>query len=53
LHLAFELNWNQGKLAFTLGQGQPAWLRALAARGGRESQSIRITKERKNQSTKK
>src|SRR6266481_6442291 len=32
LHLAFELSWNQWKLAFTIGHGQPARLRTLAAR---------------------
>jgi hypothetical protein len=32
LHLAFELSWNQWKLAFTVGHGQPARLRTLAAR---------------------
>ena len=32
LHLAFELSWCQWKLAFTVGHGQPARLRTLAAR---------------------
>ena len=32
LHLAFELSWNQWKLAFTVGHGQPARLRSLVAR---------------------
>jgi transposase len=32
LHLAFELSWNQWKLAFTVGHGQPARLRTVAAR---------------------
>ena len=32
LHLAFELSWNQWKLAFTIGHGQPARLRSIAAR---------------------
>jgi len=32
LHLAFELGWNQWKLAFTVGHGQPARLRTVAAR---------------------
>src|SRR5215472_10631628 len=32
LHLAFELSWNQWKLAFTIGHGQPARLRSVAAR---------------------
>src|SRR5262245_5055083 len=32
LHLAFELSWNQWKLAFTIGHGQPARLRTIAAR---------------------
>jgi hypothetical protein len=32
LHLAFELSWNQCKLAFTVGQAQPARLRTVAAR---------------------
>src|SRR5215813_6810283 len=32
LHLAFELSWSQWKLAFTIGHGQPARLRTLAAR---------------------
>jgi transposase len=30
--LAFELSWNQWKLAFTIGHGQPARLRSIAAR---------------------
>lgn len=33
LRLAFELSWNQWKLAFTVGHGQPARLRSLAAPG--------------------
>jgi transposase len=32
LHLACELSWVQWKLAFTIGHGQPARLRAIAAR---------------------
>jgi transposase len=32
LHLAFELGWSQWKLAFTIGHGQPARLRTVAAR---------------------
>jgi transposase len=32
LHLAFELSWNQWKLAFTIGHGQPPRLRTVAAR---------------------
>jgi transposase len=32
LHLAFELSWNEWKLAFTIGHGQPPRLRAIAAR---------------------
>jgi transposase len=32
LHVAFELSWNQWKLAFTVGHGQPARLRSIAAR---------------------
>ena len=32
LHMAFELSWGQWKLAFTIGHGQPARLRTLAAR---------------------
>src|SRR5262249_30602096 len=32
LHLAFELSWSQWKLAFTIGHGQPARLRTIAAR---------------------
>src|SRR5262249_61590080 len=32
LHLAFELRWGQGKRAFTIGHGQPARLRTMAAR---------------------
>jgi transposase len=32
LHLAFELSWNEWKLAFTMGHGQPPRLRAVAAR---------------------
>jgi transposase len=32
LHLAFELSWGQWKLAFTVGHGQPARLRTIAAR---------------------
>jgi transposase len=32
LHLAFELSWTQWKLAFTIGHGQPARLRTIAAR---------------------
>jgi len=32
LHVAFELGWSQWKLAFTIGHGQPARLRAIAAR---------------------
>jgi transposase len=32
LHLAFELGWSQWKLAFTIGHGQPARLRTIAAR---------------------
>ena len=32
LHLAFELSWNQWKLAFTIGHGQPPRLRTIAAR---------------------
>src|SRR6185295_17000426 len=32
LHLAFELSWGQWKLAFTIGHGQPARLRPIAAR---------------------
>jgi transposase len=32
LHLAFELSWNQWKLACTIGHGQPARLRTVAAR---------------------
>jgi transposase len=32
LHLAFELGWSQWKVAFTIGHGQPARLRTLAAR---------------------
>ena len=32
LHLAFELSWGQWKLAFTIGHGQPARLRTVAAR---------------------
>jgi len=32
LHLAFELGWSQWKLAFTIGHGQPARLRAITAR---------------------
>jgi transposase len=32
LHLAFELSWNQWKLAFTVGHGQPARLCTIAAR---------------------
>src|SRR5262252_276839 len=32
LHLAFELSWCQWKLAFTIGHGQPARLRTIAAR---------------------
>jgi transposase len=32
LHLAFELSWNQWKLAFTIGHGQAARLRTMAAR---------------------
>jgi transposase len=32
LHLAFELSWNEWKLAFTIGHGQAARLRAIAAR---------------------
>jgi transposase len=32
LHLAFELSWNEWKLAFTIGHGQPARLRTIAAR---------------------
>jgi transposase len=32
LHLAFELSWCQWKLAFTIGHGQPARLRTVAAR---------------------
>jgi transposase len=32
LHLAFELSWSQWKLAFTIGHGQPARLRSMAAR---------------------
>jgi transposase len=32
LHLAFELSWSQWKLAFTIGHGQPARIRSIAAR---------------------
>jgi len=32
LHLAFELGWNAWQLAFTIGHGQPARLRSVAAR---------------------
>src|SRR5262249_18128522 len=32
LHLAFELSWNQWKVAFTIGHGQPARLRTISAR---------------------
>lgn len=32
LYLAFELGWSQWKLAFTVGHGQPARLRTIAAR---------------------
>src|SRR5262245_21148159 len=32
LYLAFELSWCQWKLAFTIGHGQPARLRTIAAR---------------------
>ncbi len=32
LHLAFELGWNEWKLGFTIGHGQPARLRTIAAR---------------------
>jgi transposase len=32
LHLALELSWNQWKLAFTIGHGQPPRLRTVAAR---------------------
>lgn len=32
LHLAFELGWSEWKLAFTIGHGQPARLRSIAAR---------------------
>src|SRR5262249_3711836 len=32
LHLALELSWSQWKLAFTIGHGQPARLRAIGAR---------------------
>jgi len=32
LHLAFELGWSQWQLAFTIGHGQAARLRTLAAR---------------------
>jgi len=32
LHVAFELSWCQWKLAFTVGHGQPARLRTIAAR---------------------
>ncbi|MCI0356062.1 MAG: IS110 family transposase [Acidobacteria bacterium] len=32
LHLAFELSWNEWQLAFTIGHGQPARLRSIAAR---------------------
>jgi hypothetical protein len=32
LHLAFELSWNQRKLAFTIGHGQAPRLRTVAAR---------------------
>ena len=32
LHLAFELSWGQWKLAFTIGHGQPARMRTIAAR---------------------
>src|SRR5262245_64281333 len=32
LHLALELSWGQWKLAFTIGHGQPARLRTIAAR---------------------
>lgn len=32
LHLGFELGWSQWKLAFTIGHGQPARLRTIAAR---------------------
>src|SRR5262249_45518321 len=32
LHLAFQLSWCQWKLAFTIGQGQAARVRTIAAR---------------------
>src|SRR5262245_43235201 len=32
LHLALELSWNQWKLGFTIGHGQPPRLRTIAAR---------------------
>jgi transposase len=32
LHVAFELSWNEWKLAFTIGHGQPARLRTIRAR---------------------
>ena len=32
LHLAFELGWNEWKLAFTIGHGQAARLRTIGAR---------------------
>ena len=32
LHLAFELSWGLWKLAFTIGHGQPARFRTIAAR---------------------
>src|SRR5258708_4728477 len=32
LHLAFELGWEQWKLAFTIGHGQPPRLRRIRAR---------------------
>jgi hypothetical protein len=32
LHLAFELGWNEWKLAFTIGHGQAPRLRTIKAR---------------------
>jgi len=32
LHVAFELGWNEWKLAFTIGHGQPPRLRSIRAR---------------------
>jgi transposase len=52
LYLAFELGWNQWKLALTTELGQKPWVRSMPARDlGRLSAEIRRAKERFELST--